>query len=304
MKQQTSSRVPPPRLLLSLDSCSSEDEHPPQRPSILLSGVAILCFLVSTEQFCRFAFWSIRGWHPILEDETSRQILARHFGVDVTSLFLLALMGWQARHIISDVTDEWLLGKKGSVAAAGYMNRLYKVHPESIRIGLFFFWYQAKNFYDTIVWNDGPEFIFHHVLSLVTAWVCLGPFFVHYYAVFYLALCEVSTCILCVLANFDDKHGVPNLGDFFPITKIVVAVLFVTSFIFCRCIAWPIFAYYFLQDTRLAFAQPDDPRLTPSRKYWLSFLCVSLISLSILQIAWLGQIFIMAKLELEKTGFL
>lgn len=159
--------------------------------------------------------------------------------------------------------------------------------------------------YDTIVWNDGPEYVFHHVFSLFTSWVAVGtPYFAHYYAVFFLALCEVSTAVLCVLANFDDDHGVPGLGDAFPTAKMAVGAAFVVLFIICRCIAWPIYAYYFFKDTQRILKDQDDRYLNPSRVWWLKFLNISLTSLSLLQIVFLGQIFMIGYEEMKNAGIL
>ena len=109
----------------------------------------------------------------MLEDETNRNILARHIGVDALGCFIVAYWGWKARHIMQDMVDCVIYGKNTMPLA--YENRMYKYHPESCRIILFFFFYQIKNTYDTIVWNDGPEFIAHHILSLGTAGGALIP---------------------------------------------------------------------------------------------------------------------------------
>jgi hypothetical protein len=61
-------------------------------------------------------------------------------------------------------------GGKRSMFPVAYEGRMYTYQPEAARICLFFFAYQIKNTYDTIVWNDGPEFIAHHILTLGTCW--------------------------------------------------------------------------------------------------------------------------------------
>ncbi|KAL7562342.1 hypothetical protein ACA910_020445 [Epithemia clementina (nom. ined.)] len=291
------------RVLLTLDDYAAKDQHPPTTASLLYTGVFILAGLVASEMLFRYFFFQIKGSHPILEDEINRQILARHLGVDCLSLLLLALMGWQGRSIVKSVAEEWVQGKKGAVAPAGYLNRLYTVHPEALRISNFFLWYQVKNLYDSIVWDDGIEYIGHHIFSILCAWVVLGPFFVHFYSIFYFGLSEFSTFVLCILANFDDAHGVVGLGEAFPIVKIVVGAVFVVLFIFCRCVMWPVFSYHFCVDTWLALKELDA-RTTVVRQRWLKFLCVALTFMSLLQAAWLGQIFIIAKEEFTKVGLI
>jgi len=272
-----------------------DDQQPPPNHSIAYSGLVIVGGLIASEIFFRLVLEQCKDLHPVLEPEVHRQILARHLGVDVLSLGILGWLGWQAREIVWMVVD-------GTAKKAAYKSRLFAIHPEATRIATFFFWYQVKNSYDTIVWNDGPEYIFHHVFSLFTSWVAIGPFFAHFYAVFYLALCEISTCVLCLLANFDDEHGVPGLGEAFPLTKLAVGAAFVVLFIICRCIAWPVYAYYFFNDATQAFKEMDD-RLTRERQWWLRFLNISLSSLSFLQIVFLAQIFMIGKEELTRMGF-
>ena len=105
--------------------------------------------------------------HPILEDETSRQILARHVGVDATSCFVVATLGWRARHVAQDFIDA-IFGKRKNAMPLAYEGRMFTYQPEAQRVTLFFLAYQLKNTYDTIVWDDGIIFIIHHVLTLFT----------------------------------------------------------------------------------------------------------------------------------------
>ena len=144
-KAPTDKASGPPRLLLSLDSCSMEDQQPPTKPSIAYSGLVICGGLVASEVFCRYMFAHYQHLHPLLENETNRQILARHLGVDTLSLGILGLLGWNARKIIWSVVEEWAYGKKGAVQMDDYNKRMFAVHPEGVRIATFFFWYQVKN---------------------------------------------------------------------------------------------------------------------------------------------------------------
>lgn len=301
-------------ILWRLSDYARKDQQPPTTAAFLATGAVIVSGLVAAEMACRFILFQIQDWHVLLEQEVNRQILARHIAVDCWCLFLLACMGWMARSIVWHVLEAWFGGcfvgrsSNGSrvpvtVPAGGYLNRFYTVYPEALRISMFFLWYQVKNLYDTVVWNDGPEYIGHHIFSIFTAWVVLGPHFCHFYAIFYFGLSEVSTFVLCILANFDDDHGVIGLGEAFPITKMVVGVVFVILFIICRCILWPIFSYHFCVDTYRTLKDPDA-RTTVVRKRWLKFLCGSLTFMSILQVAWLGQIFFIAKDEFTKMGLL
>lgn len=240
--------------------------------------------------------------HPLLEIEVNRLILARHIFVDTFSCVVMATLGWWNRHTGITAIYRALLGDPKSMTRAGCEARMFAFHPGSFRLGLFFTSYQLKNMIDTIVWNDGPEYIVHHLLSMIVSGGSIYPLLASYYGAFYLGLSEVSTAVLCVLANFDDQHGVVGLGEAFPLTKVVVGGLFVVSFIVCRCIMWPIASYYFVRDSKWAL-ESKSPYLE-GRRMWIRAFVVCLSGLSVLQVAWLGQIFWIGYTELKAMGFL
>jgi hypothetical protein len=291
-----------PKLMLSLDSFHSEDGKPPSFASCAVTCAAIVAFLTAVEMGMRMLLENFQDSHPILENETNRHILARHVGVDVLACGIVFIMGWWSRHLCAGVTDVVFFGKPNAMPDAGHPARLFTYHAGGFRVALWFFAYQVKNLHDTIVWHDGPEFIFHHIFSLITAWGSMTPGCGHVYTVFFFGMCEVSTGILCLLANFDDEHGVPGLGEAFPLVKVVLGGVFTVSFILCRCILWPVFSRYFVGDCLLAL-KGNDERAKP-RRMWMQFFLVSLTGLSVLQICWLGEIFGHAKVELTKAGFL
>jgi hypothetical protein len=264
-------------------------------------GTALLqCRTHKIFPFCHRELCCRQHLHPLFEDETNRNILARHIGVDALSCFIVAYLGWKARHILQDMIDAAVWKKKSMPKA--YENRMFKYHPEACRICLYFFAYQVKNTYDTIVWNDGPEFIAHHVLTLFTAWGALIPGTAHFYAPFYLGISEASTAVLCLLANFDDVHGVKGLAEAFPIGKVFFGAIFAVTFLTCRVLMWSTVSYYYCRDCWNALSG-NDPRLV-GRKTFIRFTLVSLSLLSLLQILWLGEIVRQGKEELGKMGFL
>lgn len=284
--------------LASVDSFIGDDKGFPSRMSMVFTSSIIIAFLVMIELTLRQVFISFQHLHPLLEDETNRNILARHIGVDSISCFAVTYLGWKARHVVQDVVDAAWFGKNSMPKA--YEGRMFQYRPESARITLFFFAYQLKNTYDTIVWNDGPEFVLHHMLTLFTAWGALHPGSAHFYAPFYFGISELSTAILCLLANFDDDHGVKGLGEAFPMGKVAFGAIFALAFIVCRVFMWSTVSYYYCRDAWNALSG-NDPRLT-GRKMWLRFTFVSLSLLSLLQIIWLAEIFRVGYVELKKVG--
>lgn len=293
----------PLRLLLSLSSYEGESSGKgPDAASAILTGLFFILFLVSAERLCLHWLSNNQDWHPLLEEELHRRILARHIGVDTLACAICFCLGFAKRHVYSDMWNHYVKGKP--FPRANYLNRVLSFDPASFRICLFFTAYQIKNLYDTIIFDDGIVFIFHHVFSAITAYGCLVPKIVNYYPFFFVGLSEFSTAILCLLANFDPVHGVIGLGEAFPTAKMVLAGIFVVTFLICRIITWPVVSYHFFDDILLTFKHHgNDPRIV-ARKNWYYFHLVSNASLTLLQFAWLVEIGFTAHKEMVAMGLL
>jgi len=288
----------------SFDCGTNEDgtclvgKNTPPLSSTIQFIISAVAFLFGVEYFLRAVFAQFQHVHPIMEVELSRQILARHIGVDTLSCAVVAWLGIKNRHLCKDLWDNVLVKGSNSMPVAAFDKRMFDYHPAGQQILTFFCAYQIKNTIDTIVFNDGILFIVHHLFSLTTAWGALYPGTGHIYAVFFMGISEMSTCVLCLLANFDDEHGVVGLGDAFPVTKAVVGVVFVILFVICRCILWPYCSWYFVKDS-LAALKSDHPMVS-ERRLWLKWFCFALSGLSVLQVLWLAEIYVIAQEEIGK----
>eukprot|EP00529_Nitzschia_sp_RCC80_P031194 CAMPEP_0113497674 /NCGR_PEP_ID=MMETSP0014_2-20120614/30754_1 /TAXON_ID=2857 /ORGANISM="Nitzschia sp." /LENGTH=363 /DNA_ID=CAMNT_0000391625 /DNA_START=219 /DNA_END=1311 /DNA_ORIENTATION=+ /assembly_acc=CAM_ASM_000159 len=289
---------------------SDDNKVPPsttnRNMALFVTGSIIVGLLVVVEMTLRQVFTYYQDFHPIFHNETNRNILARHVGVDAFSCFVVAYLGWKARHLMQDIVDSTFLGSNKTddnknKKMGTYEDRMFKYQPEAARICLFFFAYQVKNTYDTIVWNDGPEFIAHHVLTLGTCWTPMVFGGAHAYVPFYFGVSEISTAVLCLLANFDDVHGVPGLADAFPMMKVILGGLFAVLFIVCRVFSWSTVSYFYCKDAWNALNNGSEAQLM-NRKNWFRYTFVSLSLLSLLQIIWLAEIARVGKEELEKVG--
>lgn len=285
--------------MFSVESYSGHGGVPNNKSQFATASVLVL-FLVAIERSMRYFFTSIKDMHPILEDENARNVLSRHIGVDALACIAVAVLGWRSRHVVQDLIDATIGGKKNAMPEA-YEGRMFTYLPEAQRICLFFVAYQIKNTYDTIVWNDGLIFIIHHVLTLFTTWGALQGN-AHFYVLFYFGVSEISTGVLCLLANFDDEHGVPGLGAAFPMLKVIIGGLFAFLFVLCRVVMWSTVSYYYCRDAWNVLSG-SDPRVEGHR-LWFRFTFMSLSILSLLQIIWLVEIARVGKEELEKIGLL
>lgn len=231
----------------------------------------------------------------------NRMNCAKHIGVNSTALFTCAYLGFKARHILQDMYDAVVRGKKNAMPVA-YENRLFKYHPESARIAVIFLGYQIKNAYDSIYWGDDALLIGHHILAFFVAFGVVFPGSVHYYVPFYLGLSEISSFTLSLLVNFDDEYGMKGLGDEFPIAKAAIGALFAVLFIVFRVFTWSTVSYYYCRDMWNVLGT-NDPRLN-GRKTFFRFTAIALGLLSVLQIIWLAEIFRTGKEILLKADLL
>ena len=272
----------------------------PSIPSTLFTLAVVVGVLIVIEQSLRHVFETYQHVHPLLsESERNRHVLARHIGVDTMACLAVAVVGIRNAHILDEIRAH-TFGRANAMSPSTYKQRMYTYHPAAQQTLLLFLAYQIKNTYDSWVWNDGIVFIFHHLFSGATAWGAMYPGGCHMFAIFFMGISEVSTCILCMLANFDDEFGVVGLGDAFPKTKLVMGVVFAVAFIVCRCVLWPICTYHFLKDTKLALE--CDSELAQRRKGWIKLFRYSSVSLSVLQVIWLGEIIMTLKRELDKMS--
>ena len=282
-------------LLVSSSSFYCTDEKgekgplPPSRQSTSLTIAAVVLGLILNEQLMRYLITTLlKDSHPVFEEERHRHVLARNLGVNFSACFSVALLGFQSRHILSEVMT---LQRKNDDSFHG---RIYNYVPQGHQVLVFFTAYQVKNLYDSYVWDDGALFLAHHVFAGLTAWAGMYPGVASIYGIFFMGLSEVSSCALCLLANFDPHFGVVGLGEAFPTTKVVMGVAFAVLFIVCRIVLWPVFAYHFLSDA-FKVLQRNSPSETQTIKVVLTMMVISNLGLTALQILWLGEIMATAK---------
>ena len=120
----------------------------------------------------------------------------------------------------------------------------------------------------------------------------------HFYAIFYFGFSEISTAILCLLANFDPKYGIAGLDEAFPKTKLILGGLFVLSFIVCRLILWPYATYFFARDTMRAM-KSNVPRVHGRRGYLRIIYCCC-VFLTLIQLLFVAMIVQTGKEEIGK----
>ncbi|GFH47734.1 hypothetical protein CTEN210_04209 [Chaetoceros tenuissimus] len=308
-------------VLLSSSSFHCSDEKgeklvAPSKKSALLTVACYVLFISINEHIIRFFMNQpfVISIDPIFEDERNRLILSRHFAIDAFSCLVCAVLGWKSRQYLSssnmltfkrndpDTNSPQALDKS---LHCDFHKRLYSYNPYGHQIMLMFFAYQVRNMYDTIVWKDGWLFVAHHIFAGASAWMAMYPdsnkhhiSLANQYAIFYFGVSEISTFVLCLLANFEPDLGVKGLEDVFPMTRIVLAGTFVVLFILCRMVLWNVITYNYLLDIGLALKRKSPAFETPSVKTNLRFFQFSLSFMTLLQVIWMWEIIVMGKEEI------
>ena len=266
-------------------------EQPSLATSLAAAGVCFV-FTFAIEHAAKAALGAWR--HPLARGSRDRSLLARH-AMDVAAL---AYIGWLGvccyRELDPDLTA-CVTSKRGGALVrspagcipASAHERLYVYLPRVQWLCVVFLAFQAKNLLDSWVWADGPEFLAHHVVCIFVAAGCLtDPPFLHLYCIFFFGLSEISTALVAALAAFDDRLGVPQLGDYFPTAKVVVGLSFTLLFVALRVVAWPLLAYYGVyRDCQQVLSEGT----AHSPPVVIAYL-VCLFGVSLLQLVWLGEI--------------
>lgn len=150
----------PSRLLLTHSSFIHNDKHAHQlsisNPYLHgLGGPSLLSTLLTVAFYVAVLFlWEYVAYlfitnythlSPVLENQTSRQILARHVACDFSSLAYCAYLAISQRHICRDLLLASPLYKRSdSMRPDDYEKRVFRYHPGCQRLMVIFFVYQTK----------------------------------------------------------------------------------------------------------------------------------------------------------------
>ena len=255
------------------------------------SIVFVSMFLI--ERGFRLALSAAFSNHTVLREKRARHILAR-MAYTTLALVYISYMGYS---MCLDL--QWAPPDKRTYAYIPYVlpptahGRVYSYLPKfawtCVAMGAF----QTKNLLDSIIFGDGPEFIMHHLVCIFVAYGALSGQFLHLYGIFFFGLSEASTALVSVLACFDEKLGVPELGDEHPLLKITCGISFAVSFIAIRIVVWPYLAYCLTLDCLQVLKEGSSH----SEVIVWSFLAC-LLALTLLQFFWLAEIVRQARIEI------
>jgi hypothetical protein len=272
-------------------------ESTPDTGMFLVATTVVFSALCILERATLLALDATLHEHDILGDSRNRCVLAR-MAYTAAALIYISFLGCS---MASEL--KWMPSDSGRVYAyipfelpAAPYERVYSYLPRYVWACAVMGAFQAKNLIDTLQWGDGPEYVLHHLVCIYVAYGCVSGQFLHLYGIFFFGLSEISTALVTLLACFDEKLGVPALGDRYPLTKIVTGLSFAVSFVVIRVIIWPYLAYCLTLDCLAVLAA--ERAHSPAVVY--SFLGC-LFSLTCLQFFWLTQIVMEAGPEIKKA---
>ena len=153
-------KSPSVKLLLTTDSFKVENGQLPDKKSAFATIVFMVGILFIVEHLIMRTFLEQhKDFHPILDDEINRFILARHLGVDFVCCAAVSYVGLKSRHHLADFFTFVSSFGKIQMDRSKRDERLFKTIPGGNHVLLLFLGYQTKNLYDSYIWDDVSIFI-------------------------------------------------------------------------------------------------------------------------------------------------
>lgn len=159
-------------------------------------------------------------------------------------------------------------------------------HAETLCAGILV--YQTWDFMASCVIpeHQSVEFLIHHLLTGLTAYLSLEFQMMHHYAVYFGGCSEISTMTL-VWVDLDRYF--PATGQHAPWATFILVnqVFFVITFIAYRIIGWPIYSVSLWRDVvGGVLPQPTLPQLRPGKVWFLYVFLFMSVALGALQMYW------------------
>jgi len=208
--------------------------------------------------------------HPVLEQKSNCEILARNLGVRALSTFVIAFCGIKNMHLYKDLVFDFLKGSNATKASA-FEDRLFKYHPCGHRCALLFCSYQVINLVGSYLHKEELIHLIHHFVSIIISWLCMHPGCSQFY-VLAGSVTEVPAFFSSLYVSFDhgDLRGfVPGLGKAFPRVRIMLSLGTAITFIFFRALFFSFICRHYLKDVSRAMQSSRE-----TCQSWKKFLSI------------------------------
>lgn len=161
----------------------------------------------------------------------------------------------------------------------------------------------AFQFWDMVGTPFLPEFcsaimMGHHILAAAVSFIALQYQYYHYYAVFFLALSEVSSIPLVIMSL--TKYYPPTPGSTMAVIAGIAPALFAITFTYYRVILWIKVSRQLWSDAHHVLSTGKAEQYRPGKSYCLYLILMINALLTVLQLYWFALIITKV---LEEAGF-
>lgn len=177
------------RVLLTLDDYIVNEEFPSQERqlNLVFTAFAVFIGLWVVEMIAFFIYSFFKG--EIFGPLKHRVVLGRHT-MDIVSMVIFSYMGFEALNGLGGFSALHTMIINGNTVPLGAA-RAFVFSASSQRLCVWQVAYEAKNFCDSVIHNDGAIFLAHH---LVTGLLSVRKDIVHVSPTKFPASFEMSLC--------------------------------------------------------------------------------------------------------------
>ena len=181
--------------------------------------------------------------------------------------------------------DAWLYRLDDFTTAE---KRLYGESPEAIKVLQVNFAFQVWDFFASLVHPElcAPEMLAHHSLAALLCYWGLTMPYMHYYAIYFMGVAEVSSVPLVLV---DICKFYPDVAKRFPALDLGAKVTFGLLFLLVRDVFWVLTAYVVWKDGVGILRAGNFPEKYPG--YITASVLVANVFFTVLQLVWTKKLF-------------
>lgn len=218
--------------------------------------------------------------HPILRTMFPRTMRARGaflLAFELSCLFPLAYCAYEGY-------TTWTTGLGAFTTAKA---RLYATSPGAMRVLqahlAFEAWDFGVSFFNKTL--RAPEMLAHHALAALLCYWALTMPYMHYYAVYFMGVAEISSVPLVLV---DAGKYYPDVSKRFPGVDLAAKLTFLACFVLVRDVFWVLTAIEVWKDGLAVLAAGNFPAKYPG--YVTASVLLTNVFFSALQVLWTGKL--------------
>ena len=165
--------------------------------------------------------------------------------------------------------------------------RLYSVSPAAVKVLQTNFAFQTWDFAVSFLHKElnAPEMLAHHSLAALLCYWGLTMPYMHYYAVYFMGVAEISSVPLVLV---DAGKYYPDVSKRFPGVDLAAKLTFLACFVLVRDVFWVLTAIEVWKDGLAVLAAGNFPAKYPG--YVTASVLLTNVFFSALQVLWTGKL--------------